>query len=235
MRPVRDLTSEFPSAESRVERPSRWRRAMRSRRRLLACLAATILAACDHSTPSRSEALDALRSAAPTLDGAPVSIRVWQDGPPWFSCAEVLAKLGSPTDADAVHDEVGNWRPLIASGWLVVRDSSYGAVVDPGWCVAQIANDSAKRVQGWIPFVGDSFPTGRARRGWTVPVGRRRLVLTASPKRTGSDSVMVSYAGLVQPNANGAAMRIDRDTARATALLRRVDGKWQVVELARPK
>jgi hypothetical protein len=46
---------------------------------------------------------------------------------------------------------------------------------------------------------------------------------------------MVSYAGLVQPNANGAAMRIDRDSARATALLRRVDGKWQVVELARAK
>jgi hypothetical protein len=204
------------------------------RRPLLAFLVASAVTACD-STPSRSDALHALRDAAPTLDSAPVSVRVWQDGPPWFSCAEVLAKLGSPADAGAVHDEVGDWRPLIASGWLVVRDSSYGAVVDPGWCVARIADDSAKRVQGWIPFVGDSFPTGRPRRGWTVPVGRRRLAVTASPKRTGSDSVTVSYEGLVQPNANGVAMRVDRDTARATALLRRVDGKWQVVELARAK
>jgi hypothetical protein len=207
---------------------------MRVRNPLLAFLVASAITACD-STPSRSEALHALRDAAPTLDSAPVSIRVWQDGPPWFSCAEVLAKLGSPADAGAVHDEVGDWRPLIASGLLVVRDSSYRAVADPGWCVARIAEDSAKLAPGWVPFAGDSFPTGSARRGWTVPVGRRRLVVTASPKRVGADSVTVEYAGVVQPNANGVAMRVDRDSARANALLRRIDGKWQVVELARVK
>jgi hypothetical protein len=204
------------------------------RRALLALLVGSAVTACD-STPSRSEALLALRAAAPTLDSAPVSIRVWQDGPPWFSCAEVLAKLGTPADAGAVHDEVGDWRPLIASGWLVVHDSSYRAVADPGWCVARIAEDTAKRAQGWVPFAGDSFPTGSARRGWTVPVGRRRLIVTASPKRTGADSVTVEYAGVVLPNANGVAMRVDRDSARAKALLRRVDGKWQVVDLATGK
>jgi hypothetical protein len=207
---------------------------MHFRRLALALLGAALLGACD-STPSRSEALRALRDAAPSLDNAPVSVRVWQDGPPWFSCAEVLAKVDSRVDAAAVHDEVGNWRPLVAAGWLVMRDSSYRAVTDPGWCVARIAEDSVKRLQGWVSFAGDSFPTGSARRGWVVPVGRRRLVITASPKRVGADSVTVQYAGLVQPNANGVAMKVARDTARATALLRRIDGQWRVVELARAK
>lgn len=192
------------------------------------------LLACN-SAPSRSEALRALRSAAPALDSAPVNVRVWQDGPAWFSCAEVLAKLASPVDADAVRDEVGNWRPLVAAGWLVFRDSSYRTVADPGWCVAHLSDGAAKLAQGWIPFVGDSFPTGSARRGWTVAVGRRRLVVTASPKGTGRDLATVAYAGTVLPNANGVAMKADRDTARATAVLRRIDGTWRVVALTRSR
>lgn len=197
-------------------------------------LGAALLSACD-STPRRSEALRALREAAPALDSATVTVRVWQDGPPWFSCAEVLAKLTSPVDADAVRDEVGNWRPLVAAGWLVLRDSSYRAVADPGWCVARLTDDAAKLARGWIPFAGDSFPTGSARRGWTVPVGWRRLVVTASPKSAGRDSATVAYAGTVLPNANGMAMKADRDSARATAVLRRIDGTWKVVALSRAR
>ena len=97
----------------------------------LACVAAALAVTACNPAPSRSEALEALRAAAPGIDTTTVFDRVWQDGPPWFSCAEVIAKFASPVDSAAVRDQVGNWRPLVLAGWLVLRDTASGVVSDP--------------------------------------------------------------------------------------------------------
>ena len=72
-------------------------------RTLLGLAGVYALTACNPA-PSRSEALEALRAAAPGIDTTTVFARVWQDGPPWFSCAEVLAKFTSRIDSAVVRD-----------------------------------------------------------------------------------------------------------------------------------
>jgi hypothetical protein len=193
---------------------------------LATCIFAT-LAGC-RGAPSRAEALEAIRAASPGVDTTTTFARVWQDGPAWFSCAEVLSKIGSRSDARVVYDQVGNWRPLVLSGWLVLRDTAHGIVSDPGWCAGKLADDAARSAGGWMPIVGDSFPTGKARRGWRVPIGRPRFAVVSTPKRIGTDSATVEYVATIQTNANGAAMAADRDSAYAVALLRRVEGRWRV-------
>src|SRR5205085_9426816 len=106
--PVARLTAR------RVERHSQQVGRMKSRPLLLLLL--TLLAACDRR-PSGSEALSAIRASSGALDTAPVEGRGWQDGPPWFSCAEVISKLGGRADRAAVHDQVGNWKSLVVAGW----------------------------------------------------------------------------------------------------------------------
>jgi hypothetical protein len=194
---------------------------------LLASAILAVFAGC-RGAPSRGEALEAIRATAPGLDTTTVFRRVWQDGPPWFSCAEVIAKIGSKADARVVYDQVGDWRPLVVAGWLVLRDTARGVVSDPGWCAAKLTDENARRAGGWAPIDGDSFPTGDARRGWQVPIGRPRLAVVAAPKRVGKDSATVEYVATIQANANGTAIGADRDSAYAVALLRRVDGRWRV-------
>jgi hypothetical protein len=194
---------------------------------LLASSILATLAGC-RGTPSRGEALEAIRATAPGLDTMTVLARVWQDGPPWFSCAEVIAKIGSKSDARFVYDQVGNWRPLVVAGWLVLRDTARGVVSDPGWCAGKLVDENARRAGGWSPVVGDSFPTGDRRRGWQVPIGRRRFAVVSAPERVGQDSASVEYVTTIQANANGTAMGADRDSTYAVALLRRVDGRWHV-------
>jgi hypothetical protein len=185
------------------------------------------LTAC-HPGPSRAEALEALRATAPGMDTATVFARVWQDGPPWFSCAEVIAKFASPVDSAAVRDQVGNWKPLVLAGWLVLRDSSKGVVSDPGWCTGKLENESLRLAGGWIPIVGDSFPTHAPRRGWRVPIGTRRFAVTDAPKVVRSGEATVDYVVTIAPNANGVAVGADRDTTFGLAELRERDGRWEV-------
>jgi hypothetical protein len=194
---------------------------------LLAISMLATLAGC-RGAPSRAEALEAIRAASPGLDTTTTYARVWKDGPPWFSCAEVLAKIGSRSDAHVVYEQVGNWRPLVVAGWLVLRDTTHGIVSDPGWCAGKLVDEDARRAGGWVPIVGDSFPTGDARRGWRVPIGRVRFTVTSAPTRIGTDSATVEYVTTIQTNANGAAMAADRDSAYAVALMRRVEGRWRV-------
>jgi hypothetical protein len=199
---------------------------------LLAISFLATLAAC-RGAPSRAEALEAIRAASPGLDTTTAFARVWQDGPAWFSCAEVLAKIGSRSDARVVYDQVGNWRPLVVSGWLVLRDTAHGVVSDPGWCAGKLSDEAARRAGGWVPIAGDSFPTGDARRGWRVPIGRPKFTVTSAPKRVGTDSATVEYVTTIQANANGAAMAADRDSAFTEALLRKVEGRWRVASTSR--
>jgi hypothetical protein len=194
---------------------------------LFATVVIATLAGC-RAGPSKAEALDAIRATSPGLETTTAFARVWQDGPPWFSCAEVLSKIGSKADARIVYDQVGNWRPLVVAGWLVLRDTAHGVVNDPGWCAGKLADEGARRASGWMPVVGDSFPAGDARRGWNVPIGHPHLAVVSAPKRIGPDSAMVEYVATVQTNMNGAAVGADRDSAYAVALLLRVDGRWRV-------
>ena len=194
---------------------------------LICAVIACSVTACNRA-PSREDALAALRANAPGLDTTIVHVRVWQDGPPWFACSEVIAKFTSPVDASTVRDEVGNWKPLVLSGWLVLRDSSAGVVSDPGWCTAKLAGASAAPAVAWIPIVGDSFPTGALRRGWRVPVGTRRLGIVGSPTNSARDVATAEYVITIASNANGAAMGVNRDSMFASASMRRVDGRWRV-------
>jgi hypothetical protein len=189
---------------------------------------AVVLTACNPA-PSRSEALEALRSASPGIDTTTVFARVWQDGPPWFSCAEVIAKFTSALDSASVRDQVGNWKPLVLSGWLVLRDTASGIVSDPGWCTGKLTDPAARLASGWIPIVGDSMPTHTLRRGWRVPIGVHRLAVVESPQSSTRDSATVEYVSTVAVNANGAAVGADRDSTFAVANLLRDDGHWRVV------
>ncbi|MDB4886201.1 MAG: hypothetical protein JWN79_1639 [Gemmatimonadetes bacterium] len=197
-----------------------------ARRLLLPLLG--FLAACSRG-PSREEALAAIRAAHPALDTATVRERVWQDGPPWFSCAEVIAKFTTAADSAAVRDQVGNWKPLVVHGWIVLKDSAAGPVADPGWCTVRVTPAGQANVARWTPSPGPAFPTGQARRGWMVVAGRRHLVVPSSPSRAGKDSATAEYLVTVAPNEDGRATGADRDTSRFVAALRREGGAWKVV------
>ncbi len=183
--------------------------------------------------PSREEALAAMRRARPALDSGTVVARVWRDGPPWFSCAEVLAKLRSSADSAAVRDQVGNWHPLVKQSWLILRDTAAGTVTEPGWCEAKLAGGAASAAH-WAPFAGDPFPTGEARRGWTVPVGRPKLTIAGPAHATGRDSARAEFLVSIVPNEDGRALEADRDTTRFTAALVKRDGGWQVTQVEGP-
>lgn len=190
---------------------------------LLACACAR--------APGEDEARRAIVAAKPALDSAVVSARVWEDGPPWFSCAEILAKLGTNADSAVVQGQLANWRPLVQSGWIVLRDTAQGVVSDPGWCSARLTAAGATGATSWRSVQGPEFPTGSARRGWTTEIGRHRVLVA---KRTGitRDSARVEFDVIVVPNASGTAMRADRDTIRYVATMIRRDGRWIATRIA---
>lgn len=191
---------------------------------------ALLLCACQRA-PSREAALTALSRSPLTHDTATVFRRVWEDGPPWFSCAEVIAKFDGHADKAAVHDQVGNWRPLVVAGWLVLRDTSAGVVSEPGWCAAQMTDLARLNSRGWIAIERGTFPTGRARRGWTVAVGRPHLSVDARPTLTGKDTASAKFVVSVAVNVNGAALQAERDSVHREATLVRTDEGWRVIRV----
>ena len=180
------------------------------------------------------EALEVLRSADPALDTATVVERVWADGPPWFSCAEVIAKFRANADSAVVRNQIGNWRSLVLADWVVLRDTAVGRVTETSWCQAALRDEPARLAGGWRVVRGDSLSSGDRRRGWDVPAGRQRLVVRDTPHAVGRDSVAVDYLLTVAPNANGVALGADRDSTRRRALLVKEDGRWRAVQLNWP-
>jgi hypothetical protein len=175
-----------------------------------------------------------LRLAAPGLDSASITRRVWADGPPWFSCAEVIAKVRTNTDSAAVRGQLANWRPLVLAKWVTLRDTTKGPVTDPGWCRATLRDSAVRISNGWMPITGSALPSGDARIGWDVPAGTRRLVVREAAKRVGTDSATVDYLLAVQPNANGVGLGSDQDTIRHRAVLVKASGEWRAVNLDWP-
>lgn len=197
--------------------------------RAIGALLMTVLPAACHRAPSREAALAALNRSPITHDTATVFHRVWEDGPPWFSCAEVIAKFDGHADRAAVHDQVGNWRPLVVAGWIVLRDTSAGVVSEPGWCAAQLTDLARLNSRGWIAIERDTFPTGRRRQGWTVPVGHPQITVDARPTLTGTDTASAKFVVSVAVNVNGAALQADRDSLHREAMLVRTDQGWRVI------
>lgn len=193
-----------------------------------AAIFALLLAGC-HQAPSRDAALAALTRSPLSHDTATVFRRVWEDGPPWFSCAEVIAKFDGHADTAVVRDQVGNWRPLVLAGWLVLSDTSAGVVSDPGWCAARLTDLARLNARGWIPIERDTFPTGRRRRGWTIPVGHQQLSVPARPSLVGKDTASAKFVVSVAVNVNGAAMRADHDSLLREATLVKTDSGWRVI------
>ncbi|MDB4890042.1 MAG: hypothetical protein JWL61_1897 [Gemmatimonadetes bacterium] len=185
------------------------------------------LSACNR-TPDREEALRILRTTNPAIDTATAIATVWRDGPPWFSCAEVIAKFKATSDSAAVRNRVGNWRALVLADWVTLRDTAAAHVVEPGWCAATLRDSTARLAGGWTPISGDSVPSGSMRRGWRVTTGHQRVVVKDAPKKVGRDSVMVNYLLTVSPNQNGVALQADRDSVQRSALFLREEGKWVV-------
>lgn len=196
-------------------------------------LVVLLLVAGCRRAPSREVARAALEASPLSNDTSTVYVRVWQDGPPWFSCAEVIVKLDGHADTAVVRNQVGNWHQLVLSGWLVLRDTSDGAVSDPGWCAAKLTAEATSRARGWIRVERDSFPTGDRRRGWTVPVGHRSFTVTARPKLIGSDTAQVEYSVSIAVDVNGAALHADRDSLRRDAVLARSGDRWRVIRVTR--
>lgn len=186
-----------------------------------------LLSACNR-TPYPDEAQRILRTANPALDSAVAIATVWRDGPPWFSCAEVIAKFRARADSAVVRKPVGNWRALVLANWVTLRDTSAGPVVEPGWCAATLRDSTSRLARGWTPLLGDSLPSGSRRRGWRVEAGRQRVVVTEPPRGTGRDSLIVNYILAVEPNENGVALQADKDSVKLRALLLREEGKWVV-------
>ncbi|MDQ2664847.1 MAG: hypothetical protein M3Z05_02450 [Gemmatimonadota bacterium] len=184
--------------------------------------------------PSSTEAATILRSAQPAVDSGNVTIRVWADGPPWFSCAEVLAKLGTNADSAVIRRPLTNWRALVIAHWVTLRDTTKGPVTDPGWCRATLHDAPTHLASGWTAVNGDSTPTGDRRVGWDVAAGTRQLVVRSGAKRIGADSAVVDYLLTVVPNPNGSALGADQDTTRRRALLLRTDGEWRAAQLDWP-
>lgn len=197
---------------------------------LLALLA--LLPACSRG-PTREEALVAIRTALPALDTATIRVRVWRDGPPWFSCAEVNAKLRSGVDSAVVRGPLDNWQSLVKTGWVAMKDSAAGVVADPGWCTLRITPAGLPNVARWTPASGPPFPTGQPRRAWIVFVGRQQLLVPSAPSGKGADSATAAYAVTVAPNTDGVAVGADRDTAWFVAQLRKVDGGWRAISSRR--
>ena len=188
------------------------------------------LAAC-RGAPSRRAAQRALERSPLSHDTTTIYRRVWKDGPPWFSCAEVIAKFDGHADTAAVRDQVGNWRPLVVSAWVILRDTSAGVVSDPGWCAAHLTDQGKLNAHGWIEVERDSFPTGDRRRGWTVPVGHQHLTVTERPALVGTDTASVQYVESVTTNLSGAAMAADQDSTYREALLVKSDDGWRVIRV----
>ena len=199
--------------------------------RALVAAAATLVVAGCRGAPSRHEALQALERSPLSHDTATIYRRVWKDGPPWFSCAEVIAKFDGHADTAVVRDQVGNWRPLVVAGWLVLRDTSAGVVSDPGWCAAHLTDGGRLTSRGWIEVERDSFPTGHRRRGWTVPIGHQHLTVNERPVLVGRDSARVEYVESVAANPDGKAMNADRDSVYRQGLLVKSDQGWRVVQV----
>lgn len=187
-----------------------------------------LLAASCARGPSRDEALAAIRAMRPPVDSLPVVEVVWGDGPPWFSCAEVVAKLRSGVDSAAVRRQVGNWHDLVTAGWLVMHDTAKGPVADPGWCAARLTPTGSQRADNWSPLDVAGFPTGDARHGWSVPAGTRRVSVVDAPRVTSDSEATVQYLETIAPNPNGRAMGSARDTVRYWATIVRRDGRWVV-------
>jgi hypothetical protein len=199
-------------------------------RRFLALL---LIAGCSR-VPSRESALAALRAANPTLEATSVVDTVWADGPPWFSCAEVLSKLGGRADTAVIRAPLGNWRTLLLADWISLRDTMAKPVAEPGWCTATIRDSLVRLHGGWRGLQGDTLPSGGRRRGWSVLAGTHRIVVNDQPKAIGRDSAGVAWVLAVSPNENGKALGADRDSLRHRALLIRVDGRWIASEAAGP-
>ncbi|MEO5814022.1 MAG: hypothetical protein ABIT20_01960 [Gemmatimonadaceae bacterium] len=196
-------------------------------RRPLFLLIFLLASACDR-TPNSDAALRILRKANPALDSAVTVATVWKDGPPWFSCAEVIAKFRANADSAVVRKHVGNWRALVLADWVALRDTAAGPVVEPGWCAATLRDSRARLARGWTPLLGDSVSSGSRRRGWRVETGHQRVVVKDPPRDVGRDSVAVDYLLTVAPNENGVALQADRDSVRLRALFLREEGKWVV-------
>ncbi|MDB4882692.1 MAG: hypothetical protein JWL95_1458 [Gemmatimonadetes bacterium] len=194
------------------------------------CALVALLAVACSAAPSDEQALAAIRAARPASDTTTVVAKVWQDGPPWFSCAEVLSKLRSPVDSAVVRDPLANWRGLLLSEWGVVHDSAQGGVTEPGWCVVKLLPDSIRTRVGWAPFDGPPFPTGSTRRGWLVDVGKTRVVLRESARIRARDVADVEYVVGLKPNANGVALRARSDSSPRRAELRRQSGTWRMID-----
>jgi hypothetical protein len=186
--------------------------------------------ACDRA-PTSAQATTILRTAQPAIDSGKVTIRVWADGPPWFSCAEVLAKIRMNADSAVIRRELTNWRSLVIAQWVTLRDTTKGPVTEPGWCRATLRDAPSRAASGWTTVSGDSMPTGDRRTGWDVPAGLRRLVVRNGAKKMNADTATVEYLLTVVPNHNGTALGADQDTTRRRALLVRTDGEWRAAQL----
>ena len=200
------------------------------RRILASAVSIVILTGCG-AAPSRQEALQAYRAFAPGVDSSAVVVRVWADGPPWFSCAEVAAKLRSSHDRASVAEALRPWRPLVLTGIASLRDTAAGPVVEPGWCVATLRDSTARLASGWRHVTGDSLPNGARRRGWDVPAGTRVVGIAGGPRHTGADSATVRYRFTTAANSNGIVVGAERDSVVRLGLLIKADGLWRVVRM----
>lgn len=189
-----------------------------------------LLAGCRRA-PSRRATLEALERSPLSHDTSTIYRRVWKDGPPWFSCAEVIAKFDGHADTAVVRDQVGNWRSLVVSGWLVLRDTSEGVVSDPGWCAAHLTDAGTNGARGWIEVERDTFPTGHRRRGWTVAVGHQQLTVAERPALVARDTAKARYVESVATNASGAAMDASRDSVHKEAFLVKSEAGWRVIRV----
>ena len=199
----------------------------------IALITLVLLSACGRA-PTSSEAATLLRAAQPSLDSSKVTARVWADGPPWFSCAEVLAKVRRNADSAVIRLPLANWRSLVLAKWVTLRDTAKGPVTDPGWCRAVLRDSVRRLADGWQPIRGALLPSGDQRLGWDVLAGTHRLVVRDGGKTIGKDSASVQYLITVAANTNGIGLGADQDTTRHRALLVKADGGWRVAQLDWP-
>ena len=193
--------------------------------RLLVLLVFMLCSAC-RAVPNRREAAAAVQSGWTSKDSVAI-VRVWADGPPWFSCSEVTAKLGSRKDRAVVGDALRPWRTLVLADWMRLHDTSSGPVVEPGWCVGALRDSATRTQNGWRAIAGAAMPTGDARRGWDVHAGERKVEVVERPKPLGGDSARVTYIITIAPNENGRALGVGNDTTRGIAVVSRIDGEWR--------